>query len=194
MAPDPEGQRQEQARPSSRRRTVVALAVAAAVTAIGVPAALAARAPDPAPAAAQPVPTTAEARTVPPTGEVPPFDEDSPPSLPPAAELPDPPTPSATIGGVVKGLPPTGACPVDAARLLAALHAGDFDAGLTGAKSLTDIDCYATYALARTGPMSDRRATVVFHYTGRTDTWQAIGAGTCDDVPAFARRHLERCR
>lgn len=186
MAPDVEGQQQDQAQPSSRRRrTIVALAVAAAVTAIGVPAALAARAPDPAPAAA--------ARPTPPTAEVPPFSEWSPPSLPPAAELPDPPTPTATVTGVVKGLPPAGVCPVDAPRLLDALRAGDLDPGLTGAENLTDIDCYATYALARTGPVSGRRATVVFHYTGRTDTWQAIGAGTCDDVPTFARRHLERC-
>ena len=192
MARDLEGQQHDQAQPSSRRRrTVVALAVAAAVTAIGVPAALAARAPA---AAAQPVPQAAAARPVPSAAEVPPFEEGSPPSLPPAAELPDPPTPSVTIGGVVKGLPPAGGCPVDAPRLLAALHAGELDAGLTGARSLTDIDCYATYALARTGPVSGRRATVVFHYTGRTGTWQTIGAGTCDDVPAFARRHLERCR
>jgi hypothetical protein len=173
---------------SRRRRLVVASAVTAAVVAIGVPVLLAQRftADPPAPAAASPVAAVA----VSPAPSLP-FDEQRPPSLPPDAMEPD--NASATPRpGEVKGMPDADGCPVNASLLLAALRDSDLYQRLGTTKSLTDVDCYATYALARTEPASADPATVVFHYAETTGSWLAIGAA-CDDVPRAVRAHLRRC-
>jgi hypothetical protein len=182
VAEDVQGQRSEPAGPSApsgaRRGLIAALAVVAAVVTIAVPMALAERSrADPAAAAA---PT--------------PFIEGQPPSLPPLPPQPDPePVPANAAG--VKGLPDENGCPVDAPRLLAALRAGDLHQRLAAPRELTGVDCYATYALARTGPGAGG-ATVIFRYAESTDSWRAVSAGTsaaCADVPQPVREHLQAC-
>jgi hypothetical protein len=69
--------------------------------------------------------------------------------------------------------------------------------GLATPEELTEIDCHATYAVARTAPGSAGGATVVFRYTELTDTWRVLGGGTttpCRDVPETVRAQLELCR
>jgi hypothetical protein len=87
-------------------------------------------------------------------------------------------------------------CPVGATTLLAALPGTDVYADLAPTKTLTDVDCYAGYALALTHPTKADNATVVFRYTG--GKWHPVNGGTsayCDGVvPADVRKHLDGCR
>ncbi|MFI7540313.1 hypothetical protein [Actinoplanes sp. NPDC049599] len=193
MTEDVQGQRSGAAVPGApprtRRRLTAALAVGAtvAVAALGVPMALAGQhRADPAAAAVAATPT--------------PFVEGRPPSLPPRAEQPEPGPPPTGAAGV-KGMPAEDGCPVHASRLLTALRASDLHQRLAASaepEELADIDCYATYALARTAPAAaGGGATVVFRYSELTGSWRVIGGGTatpCRDVPQSVRARLELCR
>lgn len=103
------------------------------------------------------------------------------------SELPSP----AATPDLVKGMPnPTG-CPVDAPELLEALQSSGISQHLPATRRLTDVDCYETWALART-----ETATVIFRYTETTDSWQAISGGTsesCAKLPEKVRTHLNGC-
>jgi hypothetical protein len=155
--------------PPSRRGLVAALAVGAAVVAIVVPALLAERhRPDTPAAASLPTPFAVEQLTSEPQA--------STPANPPG----------------VKGIPSMKGCPVETPRLLDALRASKLSAKLTEPGELGEVDCFAAYALARTGP----HATVIFRYTEKTDTWRAASVRSsdgCDAVPADVRAHLQRC-
>ena len=148
-------------------------------------------------------PPLVEGRTSPPLvdGQSPlPFVEGQPPSLPPLEQRADA-SPASPVPGVVKGLPDQGGCPVGAPRLLAALRASDLYPHLAAIRKLVDVDCYATYALARiepvaAEPVAAEPATVFFRYTELTRSWRAVSTGTsgaCGDVPQAVRVHLRRC-
>ncbi|MEU8611144.1 hypothetical protein AB0C29_24470, partial [Actinoplanes sp. NPDC048791] len=93
------------------------------------------------------------------------------------------------VPGQVKGRPVDDGCPVAAPLLLDALRASDRYEHLATTGGLDDVDCYDSYALARTRPDG---ADVVFRYSQLTETWHAV-AGACAEVPADIRAHLSRC-
>ena len=168
---------------SGRRRLAAVLGAAAAVLAVGVPVALAGR-PSAGPSATG-------------TSGMP-----TPPSATGAGGMPSPPpvveqSAGAPLGtpvpGQVKGRPDDDGCPVTAPRLLEVLRASDRYQHLAAAGGLGDVDCYDSYALARTRSDDAGPATVVFRYSQLTETWQAV-AGACADVPEAVRAHLRRCR
>jgi hypothetical protein len=156
---------------SGRRRLAAVLGAAAAVLAVGVPVALAGR------SSSGPSATAA--------GGMPP----PPPVVEQSAGAPL----GTPVPGQVKGRPDDDGCPVTAPRLLDALRASERYQHLAAGGGLGDVDCYDSYALARTRADGADPATVVFRYSQLTETWQAV-AGACADVPETVRAHLRRCR
>jgi hypothetical protein len=173
---------------SGRRRLAAVLGAAAAVLAVGVPVALAGRHSSGPPAASGILPSPAAVGILP----SPPAGEADVPPPPPAVEPTGVPA-GTPVPGQVKGRPVDDGCPVTAPLLLDALRASDRYRHLaTTGGGLADVDCYDSYALARTRPDGADPATVVFRYSQLTETWQAI-AGACAEVPADIRAHLRRC-
>jgi hypothetical protein len=171
---------------SRRRRHAAVLGAAAAVLAVGVPVALAGRQSSgrhssglPA-AEAQAIPSLPPGASLPPAAELPPRAVEQSAGVPLGTPVP----------GQVKGRPDDDGCPVTAPRLLDALRASDRYRHLAATGGLADVDCYDSYALARTRPDGADPATVVFHYSQLTETWQAIA---CAEVPEAVRAHLRRC-
>src|SRR4029453_1041063 len=101
-------------------------------------------------------------------GAAPPGPQRPPPALPPPARKT---SPGPTIQVGEKGAPNEDGCPVDAPRLLTALRDSELYNELATPDNLADIECYATYASARTEAKADERATVIFRYTEMTDSW-----------------------
>jgi hypothetical protein len=165
-----------------RRRVGAVVAVAAGVLAIAVPITVAGRqrpAPSPGPAPALAAPAVAPELT--------------PPVLTPREQQALPVSTGTPVPGEVKGMPGLTGCPVDAPELLAALRDSKISARLAETRRLTDVDCYASYALARTDPEA---ATVLFHYSDTTASWRAISGGKSEDcakVPEAVRTHLRGC-
>lgn len=187
MADDLDGHRQDRAvqgdaagRGRFSRRLAVAVTLPAAVLAIGIPVLLADRYSSDAPTAA----AGPAASPLPATGEM------VPPSLPSGAERPEAASTGTPDPNVIKGMPGRDGCPADAPRLRQALRDHAVDRRLAD-QELRDIECYSTYAVARTEP-----ATVVFRYTVMTDSWRVVEVGTagvCDGLPQLVRKHLQRC-
>lgn len=158
------------------RRTAAVGAVGAGVLAIAIPVTLAARQQSaaPAPAAAAPAAT-----------------EMTPPDLTPSEHQALPKSSGTPVPGVVKGMPNRPGCPVEAADLLLALQHSKISQQLPATRHLTDVDCSATYAIART-----ETATVIFRYSETTDSWRAISGGpseSCAKVPEAVRPQLKGC-
>ncbi|MGW4943126.1 hypothetical protein ACWEOZ_16255 [Actinoplanes sp. NPDC004185] len=183
---------------SGRRRLAAVLGAAAAVLAVGVPVALAGRhssglpaaegsSGPPAAAGILPSPAAGDILLSPPAGQA-----DGFPPPPPAVEPTGVPV-GTPVTGQVKGRPVDDGCPVTAPLLLDALRASDrYQHLATAGGGLADVDCYDSYALARTRPDGADPAMVVFRYSRLTETWHAI-AGACAGVPADIRAHLRRC-
>ncbi|WP_433718108.1 hypothetical protein ACQP2Y_28525 [Actinoplanes sp. CA-051413] len=202
MAEDVEPQRRTGSF-SGRRRLAAVVGAAAAVLAVGVPVALAGRASSGPPGAEGILPSPPAGKSILPS---PPGADGILPSRPAgestlrageADGLPPPPPAVEPTGvpagkpvpGQVKGRPVDDGCPVTAPLLLDALRAGDRYQHLATTGGLGDVDCYDSYALARTRPDG---ADVVFRYSQLTETWHPI-AGACAEVPADIRAHLRRC-
>ena len=156
---------------TGRRRLAAVLGAAAVVLAVGVPVALAGR--------------SSSGQSATGAGGM--------PSPPPVVERSAGAPLGTPVPGQVKGRPDDDGCPVTARHLLEVLRASDRYQHLAATGGLGDVDCYDSYALARTRSDDADPATVVFRYSQLTETWQAV-AGACADVPEAVRAHLRRCR
>ncbi len=83
-------------------------------------------------------------------------------------------------------------CPASEATLLKAFRDSDTAKHLLPTDTLTDINCYQGYAIAKTQPREGDKSHVVYHYAG--GAWQVLDGGTGDycetGVPADVRSHL----
>jgi hypothetical protein len=89
---------------------------------------------------------------------------------------------------------PVDGCPVSAGTLLTALRAGSQGGNLLEpASSLTSVQCYQGYAMARTTVVHTDSAHVVFRYHSGDNAWKVIAAGTEGFCVDAVRPHLTGC-